>query len=33
MRDAAPIAGKQNLPQKTLEMPIPPHYFAIRDRN
>jgi hypothetical protein len=33
MRDIAPDNGKQNLPQKTLEMPILPYYFAFRDRN
>jgi hypothetical protein len=29
----APGTGKQNLRPKMLEMPIPPHYFAFRDRN
>jgi hypothetical protein len=33
MRDIAPVTGKQNLPPKTLEMPVPPSYFAFRDRN
>jgi hypothetical protein len=33
MRDIAPPIGKQNLPPKTLEMPILPRYFAFRDRN
>jgi hypothetical protein len=28
MRDIAPLTGKQNLPPKTLEMPILPYYFA-----
>jgi hypothetical protein len=31
--DIAHRNGKQNLPPKTLEMPIPPHYLAFRDRN
>jgi hypothetical protein len=33
MRDIALPIGKQNLPPKTLEMPILPRYFAFRDRN
>jgi hypothetical protein len=28
MRDIAPPIGKQNLPPKTLEMPVLPSYFA-----
>jgi hypothetical protein len=33
IRDIAHRTGKQNLPPKTLEMPILPYYFAFRDRN
>jgi hypothetical protein len=33
IRDIAHRNGKQNLPPKTLEMPIPPYYLAFRDRN
>jgi hypothetical protein len=33
MRDIALPIGKQNLPPKTLKMPILPRYFAFRDRN
>jgi hypothetical protein len=33
IRDIAHHDGKQNLPPKTLEMPILPYYSALRDRN